>query len=175
MSDHPHIGDAAESPPATTAHADDGLFFQLFDASPFPAVVTRLSDNRVLAINQRTSSVFGIPQDDAVDREVRGWRGQEPVTELSATGFGTLARRATQSVSGMGRNAKGEWQVVLRRDMNTGSPDDTMFRPGSGSFLILAVWNGSNREVNGKKSVTLRWTPVAIEPTLVARRHEVPR
>ena len=68
MSDHPHIGDAAESPPATTAHADDGLFFQLFDASPFPAVVTRLSDNRVLAINQRTSSVFGIPQDDAVGR-----------------------------------------------------------------------------------------------------------
>jgi PAS domain S-box-containing protein len=47
---------------------DDGLFFQLFDASPFPAVVTRLSDHRVLAINQRTSTVFGIPQEDAVGR-----------------------------------------------------------------------------------------------------------
>ena len=46
----------------------DGLFFQLFDASPFPAVVTRLSDHRVLAINQRTSAVFGISQDDAVGR-----------------------------------------------------------------------------------------------------------
>jgi PAS domain S-box-containing protein len=48
--------------------ADDGLFYQLFDASPFPAVVTRLSDHRVLAINQRTSDVFGIARDQAVGR-----------------------------------------------------------------------------------------------------------
>jgi PAS domain S-box-containing protein len=47
---------------------DDCLFFQLFDASPFPAVVTRLADHRVLAINQRTSYVFGIGQDEAVGR-----------------------------------------------------------------------------------------------------------
>lgn len=117
-----------------------------------------------------TEGVWYFPQDDAVDREVRGWRGQEPVMELSATGFGTLARHASQNVSGASRNAKGEWQVVLRRDMDTGSPEDTTFRPGSASFVILAVWNGSNREVNGKKSVTLSWTPVTIEPTLLARR-----
>jgi PAS domain S-box-containing protein len=48
--------------------ADGGLFFQLFDASPFPAVVTRLRDHTVLAINQRTSDVFGIPREDAVGR-----------------------------------------------------------------------------------------------------------
>lgn len=117
-----------------------------------------------------TEGVWYFPQDDAVDREVRAWRGQEPVMELSATGFGTLRRHETQSVSGTGRNAKGEWQVVLRRDMDTGGADDTRFQPGSGSFLILAIWNGSHREVNGKKSVTLRWTPVAIDPTMVARR-----
>ncbi|MCC7241931.1 MAG: PAS domain S-box protein [Acidobacteria bacterium] len=46
--------------------SDDALFFQLFDASPFPAVVTRLRDHVVLAINQRTSDVFGIAQEDAV-------------------------------------------------------------------------------------------------------------
>lgn len=50
------------------ASGDDGLFFQLFDASPFPAVVTRLRDHIVLAINQRTSDVFGIPQDEALGR-----------------------------------------------------------------------------------------------------------
>jgi PAS domain S-box-containing protein len=50
------------------SEADDALFFQLFDASPFPAVVTRLRDHTVLAINQRTSDVFGIPYDDAVGR-----------------------------------------------------------------------------------------------------------
>ena len=42
--------------------------YPLFDASPFPAVVTRLADHVVLAINQRTSELFGIPQADAVGR-----------------------------------------------------------------------------------------------------------
>jgi PAS domain S-box-containing protein len=38
----------------------------LFDMSPFPAVVSRLRDHRVLAINQRASEVVGIGQADAV-------------------------------------------------------------------------------------------------------------
>ena len=35
---------------------------QLFNVSPFPAVVTRVHDHTVLAINARTSEVVGIPQ-----------------------------------------------------------------------------------------------------------------
>ena len=71
MSDHtasektPRADDPAEG---ASVSGDDGLFFQLFDASPFPAVVTRLADHRVLAINQRTSDVFGIGQEEAVGR-----------------------------------------------------------------------------------------------------------
>ena len=41
-------------------------FEQLFDISPFPAVVSRLRDQSVIAINQRTSEMFGIPQAEAV-------------------------------------------------------------------------------------------------------------
>jgi PAS domain S-box-containing protein len=41
-------------------------FEQLFDISPSPAVVSRLRDQSVLAINQRISETFGIPQDQAV-------------------------------------------------------------------------------------------------------------
>ena len=41
-------------------------FEQLFDISPFPAVVSRLRDQAVIAINQRTSEMFGIPQAEAV-------------------------------------------------------------------------------------------------------------
>ena len=43
---------------------------QLFDASPFPAVVSRVQDHAVLAINARTSEVIGIPQRDAVGLRV---------------------------------------------------------------------------------------------------------
>jgi PAS domain S-box-containing protein len=47
-------------------HESESQFRQLFDISPFPAVVTSLRDNRVLAINQRTSDRFGISQSKAV-------------------------------------------------------------------------------------------------------------
>ena len=42
------------------------LFQQLFDISPFPAVVSRLRDQVVIAINNRTSELFGIPHSEAV-------------------------------------------------------------------------------------------------------------
>src|SRR6187402_217839 len=42
------------------------LFEHLFDISPFPAVVSRLRDKAVLAINRRTSDMFGISHADAL-------------------------------------------------------------------------------------------------------------
>ena len=50
--------------------ADERLFAQLFDISPFPAVVSRVTDHTVIAINQRTSEVFGIPQREAAGLRV---------------------------------------------------------------------------------------------------------
>ena len=42
------------------------VYAQLFDVSPMPAVVSRLEDSTVLAINARTSEIFGISKADAV-------------------------------------------------------------------------------------------------------------
>jgi PAS domain S-box-containing protein len=41
-------------------------FEHLFDISPFPAVISRLRDNAVIAINKRNSEMFGISHADAV-------------------------------------------------------------------------------------------------------------
>ena len=41
-------------------------FEHLFDISPFPAVVSRLGDHSVVAINRRTSEMFGISQTEAL-------------------------------------------------------------------------------------------------------------
>ena len=41
-------------------------FEHLFDISPFPAVISRLRDNAVIAINKRNSEMFGITHADAV-------------------------------------------------------------------------------------------------------------
>ena len=113
-----------------------------------------------------TEGVWYFPQDYAVTREVRGWRGTEPVIELVASGFGTLERKVSQNVLGLSRYAKGRWRVVLRRALATGNPEETLFRPGEKTFLILSVWDGEKGEVNGKKSVTMMWVPLEIESTL---------
>ncbi len=54
----------------TDAAKDEGLFVQLFDVSPYPAVVTRLRDHTVLAINQYTSDLFGVQRTDAIGQSV---------------------------------------------------------------------------------------------------------
>jgi hypothetical protein len=119
-----------------------------------------------------TEGVWYFPQDPAVSREVRAWRGMEPVIELVATGFGTLERHASQNVYGVSQHAGGRWRVVLRRALSTGSPEDTLFRPGSRSHLIVAAWDGAEKQVNGKKSITMNWSPLVLDPTLVATRSE---
>lgn len=115
-----------------------------------------------------TEGVWIFPQDPGVTRQVRAWRGTEPVMEFSAKGFGTLQRHDSQSVYGLSQHGDGTWRVVLRRQLSTGIPEDTLFRPGSATHIVLAVWNGSMNEVNGKKSLTMNWLPFELEPTMVA-------
>ena len=89
--------------PAPTA-GDKGLFFQLFDASPFPAVVTRLLRSPVLAINQRTSDVFGIshvktrsavtrPTTTWIPRNGGGWPNRSPGRAGRTTSASSCAGR----------------------------------------------------------------------------------
>ena len=55
--------------PGPTADPE-GVFAQLFDLSPFPAVVSRLDDHTIVAVNLRTSELFGVPQNEAIGRLV---------------------------------------------------------------------------------------------------------
>lgn len=113
-----------------------------------------------------TEGVWYFPQDYSATRDVLAWRGNEPVIELVASGFGTLERKVSQNVRGLSQYKDGRWRVVLRRELSTGNPEDTMFRAGGKTHMIAAVWNGSHQEVNGKKSVTMMWTPFGLDPTV---------
>ena len=42
------------------------LYSLLFDLNPFPAVVSRLADHAVVAVNARTAEVIGMAQEDAI-------------------------------------------------------------------------------------------------------------
>jgi PAS domain S-box-containing protein len=69
-----HAPDTPAAPDAVTRPgvpaADERLFAELFDVSPFPAVVSRAADHTVVAVNQRTAEVFGVPPHEAVGRRV---------------------------------------------------------------------------------------------------------
>jgi DMSO reductase family type II enzyme heme b subunit len=110
-----------------------------------------------------TEGVWYFPQDYEVTREVRAWRGFEPVIELTARGFGTLERKVAQNVRGIGKHSNGLWSVVLRRQLSTGNPRDPLFQPGRTVQAIFAVWDGSKGEVNGRKAVTMYWTPFTLD------------
>lgn len=113
-----------------------------------------------------TQGVWYFPQDAVVHREVKAWRGSDPVMEFVATGFGKLERRPTRNVQAQSSHARKRWTVLLRRRLDTGDPNDAPFRPGETTQLIVAVWNGSAGEVNGRKSVTLGWIPLVLDTTV---------
>ncbi|MFQ5417223.1 MAG: ethylbenzene dehydrogenase-related protein, partial [Myxococcota bacterium] len=110
-----------------------------------------------------SEGVWIFPQDLAVRRQVRGWRGANPVIEYIARGFGTLTPRIDTSINGASDYSDGRWSVVLRRTLSTSREQDPVFVPGEASSLILAVWNGEKEEVNGRKSVIYQWIPATLD------------
>jgi DMSO reductase family type II enzyme heme b subunit len=115
-----------------------------------------------------TEGVWYFPQDAVVHREVKAWRGTDPVTEFVAKGFGTLQRRPTRNVQAISAYEDGRWKVTVRRRLSTGDPNDGSFRPGELTQIIVAIWNGSAGDVNGRKAVTINWVPLVFQPTVGA-------
>ena len=85
----PYPGGRAPGPvdPAEAASGRRAaLLAHLFDVSPFPAAVSRLSDHKVIAINQHTAQTFGVPQDAAVGASVLDYHtdptARQRITEM---------------------------------------------------------------------------------------------
>ncbi len=85
-----------------------------------------------------------------------------PIEELVAEGFGTLTTQERQNALGNGVYENGMWKVVMMRPMLTGDPTDKQLEPGQTVNVAFAVWDGGNREVNGRKSVAL-WHDFTID------------
>jgi hypothetical protein len=85
-----------------------------------------------------------------------------PIEELVAEGFGTLTTQKMQNSFGKGVYENGMWTVVMLRPMLTGDMTDKQFEPGEKGDVAFAVWDGGNREVNGRKSVAL-WHNLVVE------------
>jgi DMSO reductase family type II enzyme heme b subunit len=86
-------------------------------------------------------------------------------TALHAAGPRTVTFRVAQSqiVHANGRWRDGRWAVVMTRPMQVSSPNDGVsLEPGARASVAFAVWDGSHRDRNGQKSVTI-WQVLEIE------------
>jgi mono/diheme cytochrome c family protein len=89
---------------------------------------------------------------------------KSPVEDLAARGFGTLRARPKidQKVQSEGVYATGTYHVMFRRSLAPTGAESVALEPSSFVPVAFAVWNGSEGDRDGKKSVTV-WQDLQLE------------
>jgi hypothetical protein len=87
-----------------------------------------------------------------------------PVEDANARGFGTLRSQTLtqQNVSGKGVWSDGHWSVVLIRQLESPDAEDVKFTAGKPVPIAFAVWNGEQRDRNGRKVIS-NWYQLVLE------------
>ena len=90
---------------------------------------------------------------------------KSPVEDANARGFGTLKSQpaASQNVAGKGTWRDGFWSVVFIRDLKSKDADDVKFTGKDPVPVAFAVWNGEQRDRNGRKVIS-NWYTLILEP-----------
>jgi len=88
-----------------------------------------------------------------------------PVEDANARGFGTMASQppAAQNVGGKGIWRDGSWSVVFHRDLASPDAGDVQLVPGKTVPVAFAIWNGAQRDRNGRKVVS-NWYRLRLDP-----------
>jgi hypothetical protein len=88
-----------------------------------------------------------------------------PVEDANARGFGTLKSQpvSDQNVRGKGIWRDGFWSVLVTRDLKSKNPDDVKFQTGTSVPVAFAVWNGQQRDRDGRKVIS-NWYKLTLEP-----------
>ncbi|MDP2645552.1 MAG: ethylbenzene dehydrogenase-related protein [Desulfobacterales bacterium] len=88
---------------------------------------------------------------------------KEVITELSATGPGTITFLKTADTSGAAEWENGQWTVIFRRPLTVNEPGSVRFDAGSRMPVAFAVWEGGRMESGGRKAVSPAWAEVEIQ------------
>jgi len=85
------------------------------------------------------------------------------VEDLSAQGFGTLKARPNidQTIDAQGVYGMKSYRVMFRRTLSPKGDRSVALTPGTTAPVAFAVWNGSQGDRDGKKSVTI-WQDLKI-------------
>lgn len=90
---------------------------------------------------------------------------KSPVEDANARGFGTMASQPPtgQNVRGRGVWRDGFWSVVFVRDLKSRDKDDVQFVSDRPVPVAFAVWNGAQRDRNGRKVIS-NWFRLVLHP-----------
>jgi DMSO reductase family type II enzyme heme b subunit len=91
------------------------------------------------------------------------WSGHGGSEELLAGGPGSTTQFQNASVETTAVHENGTWYLVYERDLVTGTDNRTAIRMERDVDVAFAVWNGSNMERSGRKSVS-EWYHMALGP-----------
>jgi len=88
-----------------------------------------------------------------------------PVEDANAHGFGTFTAQPAsgQNVKGRGIWRDEHWSVVFIRELKSKDTDDVQFVPGKTAPVAFAIWDGQNRDRNGRKVVS-NWYKLILAP-----------
>ncbi|PYJ08180.1 MAG: hypothetical protein DME25_02120, partial [Verrucomicrobia bacterium] len=87
-----------------------------------------------------------------------------PVEDANAHGFGTFTSQpaSQQNVKGRGIWRDSHWSVVFVRDIKSPDAQDAKFAIGKPAQVAFAVWDGENRDRNGRKVIS-NWLKLMLE------------
>jgi mono/diheme cytochrome c family protein len=88
-----------------------------------------------------------------------------PIEDANARGFGTLKPQPPkeQNVNGKAVWRDGFWNVVFTRELRSKDSDDVKFTSRQPVPVAFAVWNGEQRDRNGRKVIS-NWYKLILEP-----------
>lgn len=88
-----------------------------------------------------------------------------PVEDAVARGFGTLESQplAGQNVNGKGAWRDGHWNVIFVRELKSNDREDVKLAAGKSAPVAFAVWDGANRDRNGRKVIS-NWFQFVLAP-----------
>tara|TARA_B100000446_G_scaffold178128_1_gene191692 strand:+ start:20 stop:535 length:516 start_codon:yes stop_codon:yes gene_type:complete len=78
--------------------------------------------------------------------------GYQTIEDLNAEGFSTLTEQRQQDVQGVAEWKNNKWRLVFNRSLTNANGDDVQFKQSV--LMAIAVWNGSNKELNGQKGIS---------------------
>ena len=119
-----------------------------------------------VSINSEPPSITmgepGVPVNIWQWKSIGGEKGQPGVKEkkrlvyqtiedLNAEGYSTLTYQSQQNVKGTALWKNNKWRLIFKRDLIVSDLNDVQFRQSV--LMAVAVWNGSNRELNGQKGL----------------------